>query len=296
MQDIAESLLALTKIVERTPRLLDELLEDASVDRVEIYLDELKSGSLFERAAFKFFFKSQKEFDSFFRTGGKKLGVDALKKNKKAIPYLILCAVLMGGIYAIRRGVGDKDRTVQVENHATQMIQITAGTLNMEPSDLKDVLVRVLKDNNDLARDAVKFVRPAKREQGASITLDDDDSSSLTSQVVNSFPKELHELPAPEFVEEHHGIEVQIRAVDLDSTKKGWAAKIPAISEARVKLQLAPFMDGTELMEKKVVHGDVTAVFEVQEDGSRVPRLYYLSDYEGQRKPPTAASEPSPSK
>lgn len=290
MQEIAESLLALTKIVERTPQLLDELLEDASVDRVEIYLDELKSGSLFERAVFKFFFKSQKEFDSFFRTGGKKLGVDALKKNKKAIPYLILCAVLMGGVYALRRSVGDKERSIQVENHATQMIQITAGTLNMDPKDLKDILVRSLKDNSDLAKDAVKFVRPAKLEQGASITMDDDSQSSLNSQVVNSFPKDLHELPAPEFVQEYQNIEIQIRAVDLDSTKKGWAAKVPAISDARVKLQLAPFMDGAELMEKKVVLGSLTAVFEVQDDGSRIPRLYYLSEYEGQSKTGSALS------
>jgi hypothetical protein len=79
----------------------------------------------------------------------------------------------------------------------------------------------------------------------------------------------------------------------LDSTKKGWAAKVPAISGARVKLQLAPFMDGAGLMEKKVVHGNVTAVFEVQEDGSRIPRLYYLSDYEGKRKEDSALSNTS---
>jgi hypothetical protein len=77
-------------------------------------------------------------------------------------------------------------------------------------------------------------------------------------------------------VEDFSNVEIRIRAIDLDSTKRGWAAVLPSISSRRAKMHLDPNIKLTDLIGKTAINGDVTIIFKNDEAGDRYPSLIFL--------------------
>jgi hypothetical protein len=89
-------------------------------------------------------------------------------------------------------------------------------------------------------------------------------------------PSYTPEVDEAESVEDFKSVEISIRATDLDSTKRGWAAVLPAISDRRTKLHLDPAIQPDELMKNPHFKGDVTVVFKYNEKGEKYPSLVFL--------------------
>jgi hypothetical protein len=278
LEDVANSLLALSHVVQRSEPIFNDLMPGTRVASIQVYIDELKSGSLTEKIIVKVFFGSQREFDKFLKQTRTTLALDCLKDKTRVFAYLGLTIVLVGGYFALRRQGASEDRLAIIQNHADLVINQTSQYLGIEPDELRKVIERNVRQNADLARDAVKFVRPAQSDPDANIIFDGDERTSFSPKVIQAFPKEIYDLPPQDFIEELRDVEVQIRSLDLDSTKKGWSARIPQVSSDRVKLQLAPFLNGDDLMHHPVFRGNVTVIYEVGEKDERKPRLFFLSD------------------
>jgi hypothetical protein len=67
-----------------------------------------------------------------------------------------------------------------------------------------------------------------------------------------------------------------LHAMDRDRGKLGWAAHIPSLFEDRVPMKLDKTIDPEALFTKRQVTGDVLVVYNIDEEGNRIPSELHL--------------------
>lgn len=260
LADIAESLMALEGIIRQSPNVLENLFPGTKIQGVEIYLSELRSGSLYEDLVIKFIFGSQKKFDEFIANIRERSGLDDLKSNNQLLSVIIVVMALTGGSYYLGKSKNSEASNNNViENNINIVVNNGANMVQMDPDDFKSIIENGIIDKDRLAKDSIKFIKPAKRDEGADITFDKDPDISVNNDSVQAMPRFLMEPEPEEIIEDFDRTEVVIRATDLDSNKRGWAAIVPSISNKRVRLQLDPHIKSEDLMQHPTLLGSVTA-------------------------------------
>ena len=195
---------------------------------------------------------------------------------------ILLSLILTSGYLALKSKPSTHPHhieTIEINNNI--VINIGAQLSEMTPEEFRLIIENSINDNDKLAKNAIKFIQPAKRDKFASITFDDTSSLSMTPETIKSMPSHVIEDDPEEQIEEFQEIEVHIRATDLDHKRTGWGAVIPSISDRRTRMQLDPTINAEILMEIREVVGDVTVVFKIDEEGRRIPKLYFLRNLKG---------------
>ena len=185
---------------------------------------------------------------------------------------------LMGGAYYYGKTKAGSDNKNTLEANNNVVINIGADFDEMKAAEFRSAVEAGVKDKDKLTKNAVRFVKPAKRDPEAHIRFDNEKKLQINPETVKAMPGHITEPEPEETVEDHDRVEFIIRAVDLDSHRKGWAAIIPDISERRVKLQLDPHIDGELLMQHPAAIANVTAIFRYDEEGKKVPILYFVRE------------------
>ena len=150
---------------------------------------------------------------------------------------------------------------------------IIAGTI-----ENLDVIDSAIKDKDKLAKNAIKVVNPAKRDPEASITFNGNEELRINNESVKAMPRSIQEPEDEEFIEDYKNIELEIRAIDLDSTKRGWAVVVPDLHNKRVRLQLDPTVDPEDLLDKRRVNANVTVIFGHDKEYNKIPKLVFLRE------------------
>jgi len=278
LSEIADSLLALEGLIRQSPGVLEKLFPGTKIYGVEVYLSELKSGSLYEDVLVKFVFGSQDKLDEFVNNIRERLGLQNLKNNNQILSAILVTMTLMGGAYYYGRSNAGSDNKNTLEVNNNIVINMGADFVEMKSDEFRSAVEAGVKDKEKLTRNAVRFVKPAKRDPEAHIRFDNEKKLQINPETVKAMPRHIAEPEPEETVEDHDRVEVIIRAVDLDSHRKGWAAIIPDISERRVKLQLDPHIDGEVLMQHPAAIANVTAIFKYDEEGKKIPTLYFVRE------------------
>src|SRR5258706_15445399 len=78
MWEIAEALIATEAILTRTGSILEELFPGTTVEQIEVFLQGLRSGSLYEDIVVKFVFGSQEKLDEFIQSTRQRVGMDRI--------------------------------------------------------------------------------------------------------------------------------------------------------------------------------------------------------------------------
>lgn len=280
--DIAESLLALEGIIKQSPNVLEHMFPGTKIQGVEIYLSELKSGSLYEDVIVKFIFGDQKKFDDFIANVRERCGLDNLNSNNKLLSAILVVMALTGGAYYLGKSKNiDTPGKNVIENNINIVINSGADMVQMEPSEFRSIIEESIEDKDRLSKDSIKFIKPAKRDNDADITFDNDPDTAVTKESVKVMPRFLTEPENEEAIEDFDETEVVIRAIDLDSYRRGWAAIVPTISNKRVKLQLDPHINSEDLMQHPTLLGSITVIFKYDESGNKIPSLYFLREIYG---------------
>ena len=277
LSEIADSLLALESLIRQTPDILESLFPGTKISGIEVYLSELKSGSLFEEVLVKFFFSSQQTLDTLVQNLRERLGLQHLQNNQ-LLSAIIIILILTGGAYYYGKANTGEENKAKLEVNNNFIINLGADFIEMKSAEFRSALEAGIKDKDKLAKDAVRFVKPAKRDPEAHIRFDNDKKLQINPETVKAMPSHIAEADPVEIVEDFDRVEVLIRAVDLDSHRKGWAAIISDISERRVKLHLDPHIDGGTLMLHPAAIANVTAIFKSDEEGKKIPILYFLRE------------------
>jgi hypothetical protein len=275
--EIAEALIATEAILTRTGPVLEELFPGTTIEKIEVLLDGLRSGSLYEDLFVKFFFGSQDKLDEVIHTTRRRLGMDRLAERKLIVGAIFLALVLYGGRIAVGRLFGPKEARDVIEINNSTIIVVGAELADVAPEQLRQIIEKTTKDGGKLANEAIRVLRPAKGTTPGALIVDQEPRLTILPETIETMPSQVFPDKPEERLEPYKNVELEIRATDLDSFKKGWAALIPEVAgKRRVPLQIAPDINTTKLGGGKVIRGDVTVIF-AKVGGREVARRAYLS-------------------
>lgn len=289
LREIADSLIALENVVRQSPEVFEKLFPGTKITGIEVFLNEIRSDSIYEDLVVKFIFGSQGKLDQIIDDVRNKIGLQYLSAHPKIFSVVILSMLFVGSSYYVSKYRADSsaERKIIIEGNNNTVISVGANLLNMDSHELRAVIDTAIKDKDKLSRDAMRVILPAKRDSTASIKFNNDDQLQVTNETVRAIPRHVIEPEPEEFIEEIDNAEIVIRAADLDSCKKGWAVVVPSLSDKRVRLQLDPRIDTEHLMLHPNLKGNITVVFTLDSDKNRLPKLVFLkslSENEEQQK------------
>jgi hypothetical protein len=270
---IAEALLALDRIVQRSPALLKRWVPGISKPKVQLLVARLDSGSLKEDIVVRFFFGSKTKMNRTIARIKKATGVD-LNSKSGAVKALVLAALVYGAWYAMTHQDG-RDAKPAIEISHNTIINIGAKELSLSAEDLVKLIEAAVPNKNKLAADAVTVIRPAKQDPNGEITVDGDQAMKITREFVRLTPEQFTAEKSEQTKVIEHA-EVHLRAVDLDNSQRGWAAIVPAISTSRVALEIDDSIRGEDLFGSQIIHGTVEVVYRRDQAGQMQLRSYRL--------------------
>lgn len=264
IKEIVESLLGLEQVVKMSPRVLQGLT-GIEIDHVDVFVEQLETGSLMETVLIKLFFKSEEDLHAF---------LDKVRgKLEKPMPRNILIGSVLtalvgyGAYLAASSQKGAGTTTITANNNV--IINLGAGQVDLTPEAFKAIVEAAVIDKKELARSAVKIMKPARLDNQASVQFDESDKLVFSADVVKATPKTV-EIAPQQKVEHMLDVDLEIRAMNLDSPKQGWAALLPGKIDRRVKLQLAEDVNPLDVAGKLTVRADITIYYVPDKDGVRV--------------------------
>jgi len=277
--DVISSLSGLERIACRVPDVIRIMIPGGPVT-IEVYVSQIKAGSLIEDILFKIFFRDKEHFETWAKSLRKKTGVDLMSDKLPVLGPIITGMVVVGigyGAYRMigREGAGNGS-TVHIENVSQSVINTGAVMLNMPP----EVYLNAIKNGGgnmlNLASNACKIVKPAKRVEAVlpSITVDGNTNLVLTGGVIDEAPSHVDRSVVVPEMQLLQNEEIIIRALDLDNPKRGWAVVIPRFCDKRIAVDLAPSVDTARIIAGRRIKADI--------------ELYYVLDDEGNHRYKTA--------
>jgi hypothetical protein len=141
------------------------------------------------------------------------------------------------------------------------VIAIGAEAYKVDPQVFVAVIeAAVGGDKKKLAQSAARVMAPAKNDPQASVKIDDQEGLVFTPETVSATPRSP-DFGKTDFEQHYPDVDLQIRATDRDSHKRGWAGVIPGLVDHRVRLILADGIPADSLADKFSVRANVTVQY-----------------------------------
>lgn len=276
----AEALLALERITLRTPTAINNMAGHTAILGIDVFVKKLEEGSWLSDLCFRVFFGTPEREAEFCHWLREKTGIE--KNNVRTLFAITGTAVLAAGAtFAVTRystgpNASEKANTVLAWNNT--IIQIGAGELKMSPKEFAAIVERAAGRKATNAKDAARLLKSAKDGDEAAMM------EIVGHDILNVPPAVVEAMPTPEQIEEapsdnevlHTKADVYLRATDLDSNSRGWAALVPVVADRRLKLELGPGIQPDLLYGQKKLTADVVAVMRAQRGGVSVPVRYRI--------------------
>lgn len=249
VKEIIESLQGLEFVVKQTRGTLQKLT-DCKIDNVQLYVDELKSGSLIEDVIVRVFFGSEEEKNKFCEKIHEKIG-DGKMRNT------IITAVLVGIIgYGIYLAIKPSDPNYVI--NANHNVNINIGdSQKITNEKLTEIIRDSITNQKSLAQNTIKVLSPARTDESSSIQIGD--MATIPASTIMKTPTELNLQPLTDVVD-YNDVPVIIRAMDLDKSNKGWGGIIVDKVDQRTKITFDPNIDINILAGRSSFMADVTVI------------------------------------
>ncbi len=169
----------------------------------------------------------------------------------------LILAIVGAGAYSALKSVGAtaQDKTaVNVNNNV--IINIASREAGLTPEKIEGIIKAAVNDKKANAKDAVEFIRPAKRDANAIISIDSKEALSIPRETINLAPSSLDFEQETE-EQPYYDVDLQIRATNRDSTNSGWAGIVPLLMSKRVKLELSDGIKPDSVAGKFEVRADI---------------------------------------
>lgn len=270
--EIIESLKSLEKIITRTPNFLEKAYLGVEISSVEVYVNQIESGSLIEKLNIKYFFKDEDAYNHAKKKFDEAITATLQGANVNALTLIV--AVVVGGLIVegINLATGDTAPTNHIEATHSTIIQ-AGGNVNIDSKTFEKILDEQV-DKKELAKSAVNIVKPAKLDPEAEIKIGGYEALSLDNAFINQTPEE-YIPPTPDTKhEEYTNALVVIYASDRDKSTSVWAGIVPEIISKRVKFTLAKDVDPTKLHGRTKVKANISIVSKF----NKSRKLYEVSE------------------
>ena len=249
VKEIIESLQGLEFVVKQTRGTLQKLT-DCKIDNVQLYINELKSGSLIEDVIVRVFFGSEEEKNKFCEKIHEKIG-DGKMRNT------IITAVLVGIIgYGIYLAIKPSDPNYVINANNNVIINI-GDSQKIKNEKLTEIIRDSITNQKSLAQNTIKVLSPARTDESSSIQIGD--MATIPASTIMKTPTELNLQPLTDVVD-YNDVPVIIRAMDLDKSNKGWGGIIVDKVDQRTKITFDPNIDINILAGRSSFMADVTVI------------------------------------
>lgn len=132
--EIANNLIAQERLIYRSARFLEFALPGLTVERIEIDVRHIESGSLYEEFLVSFWTTFQKdlskEVTDIIQAS---TGIDVPEQYDSLVTLGVLCLALAGGIYVYKRVFPGETGGLQIRGNYNTVVQVTAERLNITP-------------------------------------------------------------------------------------------------------------------------------------------------------------------
>jgi len=253
VKEIIKSLQGWEAIVKQSRDVFAKIT-DIDVDAVEVEVELLRTGSLYEDIVIKLLFGSQEKMDEFVAKCHAKVGDGVLRNT---LVFAVVSGLVGYGLYLASAAMSP-DTKPHFEANNNVIINIGAGEANLSPEGLKSIIESSVQNKKALAEGAIKVLAPARDDENASLTIGNGKQTVVIPQeTIKQAPTSVAMDPLTQ-VKNYSDVDVQIRALDLDNPAKGWAAVVPGIIDRRVKLVLDPSLSPDKISGKMNFRADIT--------------------------------------
>ena len=109
--------------------------------------------------------------------------------NPQLLSAILLVLILSGGAYYLGKDQSaSNDQRATIEANNNTIINIGAGMMDITAEEFKLLIDGAVKDKAKLAKEAVRVVKPAKRDLEASIIFNDNTQLQITPETVRACP------------------------------------------------------------------------------------------------------------
>ncbi|WP_041523613.1 hypothetical protein [Gilvimarinus agarilyticus] len=250
--EIIESLQNVERLLKRTPKFIEAAFQGINVTNVEVYVDQLYSGSLTENFIVKYVFRNKANYDK-----AKEVFDEIMTDNGpiKTVVAMGVGALLSYGAYKALGGPSAPP--TQITAYDNNIINI-GGQVKLDAKGIKAILESV-KDKKSLAKEAVKVIAPAKADPDAEIEMSGFDELTISKDYIREVPKEYTPPIPSEKEEKYQNVRVVIYASDRDKAESSWAGIVPGVVDKRVKFTLQG-VDPKRLHGRTKVDADIVVI------------------------------------
>lgn len=262
--DVAKSLLALESVSRNSPIALSKLFRGTNVQQIDIFVDTIESGSLKEKINYYFRIAVQKNLENALGFEFPSIEKFSPETRKKVIAWALV-ALFFFGVKAASNKVFPDQPKKHINNEINIVLAAGRDITGVDEDKLREIFEEITKENPEIVKSSVEFVKPAKQDPSASISFDKD--YKLSDSAIKEIPSSLPEDESNEKAIEFEETEILIRATDKDSGRKGWGAIIPQFNNKRIRMSVAPHIDLQLLAQHEIIVGDVTVFYSINKNG-----------------------------
>src|SRR5262249_15613966 len=156
----------------------------------------------------------------------RRLRMDQLTERQVAAVFVAL--LLFGGGIAVARLFGSKDAQKQIQINNSTVIIAGAEAMGISPEELQQTIEETIKrtDRGKLANEAIRVIGPARGATAGSFIVDGNPDLMIQPQTIEAIPTQVFPDSPEQYLQPFTNVELEIRATDLDSPKRGWGVVI----------------------------------------------------------------------
>lgn len=224
------------------------------------------------------------------------MGVDIPQKYDSIVTVLTMI-IAVYGISTFFEWLKPTKQPKQLNKDYNALLLTAGECLEVPPARIESAITKRFSGGMKplIQRASLDFLRPAKREKGARIITDS--GSYISKEAIEECPGDI-DFALQEDSNQYplQSVEIEIRALDKDRKKTGWAAVIKDVSKKRLKMQIYPTIDANKIFGKERIKGNVIVSNKRDESGNFQPDAYFLVGLEEKWKPSKTPKKKATSK
>lgn len=278
VEDVIGTLQAQQRLIADFGDLLETVLDGITVEKVELRVRSIKSGSLTEAFFVALFLAYQTELqDEIPAMIESLLGVAISDEYDTLVTVGVLVLIYYGANYAYKRLTDHlgSERLAAALNDFTAELAHLSGKSVPEVKRLIEAHLAKKGRMKELAKASIKFFRPSRNQANDPIRVGD---REIAADIVKEVPNQvdLKALDTDDHSVPVYGTRIELRAKDHDNDGSGWGGIVRTISEKRRPVRLYPNVSKDVLWENDTVWADVLVTYRTKPDGGQEPIRYHI--------------------
>lgn len=290
--DVIGTLEAQQKLIHEFGEIVDLLVDGLSIQRTELRVKSISSGSLKEAFFVAVFFVYQDELRQEVPALVEKwLNIPVGDSYDALVTVATIALAYYGADYAYRK-LTDQLGSARIKRGLDDIVDELAHLSGKSTPEVRRIIEAHFKQKarlKELAKASIKFFRPSRNQKNDPILVGD---RRIESDVIADVPNQvdLKALDAADYSVPMYGTRIELRAKDHDHDGSGWGGIVGTISEKRKPVRLYPTVSKDYLWQNDVIWADILVTYRAVAGGQEPIRYHIMKILDGPPDPPIEGS------